>query len=410
MSVETPAMPLPRAATADEAEPQVIVRSRVESIDALRGLVMVLMALDHVRAFFTNVRFEPLDLNRTWPALFMTRWITHFCAPTFVFLAGTAAYMYGTRGRSKGELSWFLLTRGLWLVVVELTIVRFGWFFNFDVLINAGGVIWAIGWSMVALAAMCRLPTSVVGAAGLGIIALHNAFDPVQPEDFGTYDELWTILHEGGFIAGNGWTFGAFYPLLPWVGVIAAGYAFGAVMQLPAGKRKPVIFRTGLIATLLFVILRWTNLYGNPVPWAAQKSPLFTIFSFIDCWKYPPSLLFLLMTLGPALLFLAWIDGRSLRGAQPLVTIGRVPFFYYVLHLPLIHLLAILLALARGQQIDFLFQNPPEGSLFSPPPGYGYDLAVVYAVWALTILILYPLCRWFAGVKARNKAAWLSYL
>jgi uncharacterized membrane protein len=390
------------------------VSRRLDSIDVLRGVVMALMAIDHARDFFTNARFDPLDLEKTWPALFLTRWITHLCAPVFLFLAGTGTALSMARGRSKGEIARFLLTRGLWLVLLELTLVRFGWLFNFDVLNATALVIWAIGWSMVALAALVFLPVRYVGILGVAMVLLHNALDPVEPGDLGWAAWLWTILHEGGEvpIPGRAELFVG-YPLVPWIGVMAAGYAFGALVQATEASRRAALFaRIGLGLSVAFVALRATNVYGDPRPWAPQQSALFTLFSFIDCDKYPPSLLYLLMTLGPSLLLLAAFEKWPRLHWTPLVVFGRVPLFYYLLHLIVLHAMAVVLELARGHSAAWLFQNasPPVGSLLFPPQGYGYSLPVVYLLWAIALVILYFPCRAFAALKARRRDRWLSYL
>ncbi|MFN0156727.1 MAG: DUF1624 domain-containing protein [Bacteroidota bacterium] len=381
---------------------------RLDSVDMLRGIVMVIMALDHVRDFFTNVRFYPLDLTQTWPALYMTRWITHFCAPTFVFLAGTGAFLAGTRGKSKPELAKFLLTRGIWLIIVEHTIVRFGWVFNFDYSFMVGQVIWAIGWSMVCLAGLVFLPVGVITAVGIAIVALHNALDGLQPEQFGNFAWLWMILHEGGFVEiTSGMGMEAAYPLIPWIGVMAAGYGFGAIMQLEEKQRRKTLLRLGLGLALGFIVLRWLNVYGDPNLWTSQRDLLFTIFSFIDTVKYPPSLLYLMMTLGPAIASLALLERVKGRVAEFFIVFGRVPFFYYVLHLPLIHGLAYIAAMITDHDPSFMTANVPP---WEWPGEYGFDLPVVYLVWVAVILMLYPACRWYAGLKRRNKSPLLSYL
>lgn len=381
---------------------------RLDSIDLLRGLVMVIMALDHVRDYFTIARFDPLDLAQTTPGLFMTRWITHFCAPTFVFLAGTGAYLSLTRGKSKKEISMFLLTRGLWLIFIELTWVRFGWLFNLDYSLMILQVIWATGWSMIALAALVHLQVRTIAIFGVGMIVLHNLLDPIVPEQLGIFGWPWMLLHEGGDIE---WQSGshifAAYPLVPWIGVMAAGFAFGTIFNKDETQRRKTLLMLGLGITAGFIVLRATNFYGDPHPWSVQPTLLHTFFSFIDCVKYPPSLLYLMMTLGPAITSLVFFEKIKGKVAEFFIVFGRVPFFYYVLHIPLIHGLALVVALASGIDASFLYSNVP---VWFYPEGFGYALPVVYAVWVAVILMLYPLCKWFAGVKRRRKDAWLSYL
>jgi uncharacterized membrane protein len=385
---------------------------RIDSIDILRGLVMVIMAIDHSRDYFTNVRFDPLALKYTWTALFLTRWITHFCAPVFVFLAGTGAYLSLSRGKSKAEISRFLATRGVWLVALEMFVVDSAWLFNLELLNNGAGVIWAIGWSMIVLALLVWLPLSVIGAFGMLMVALHNAFDPVVPAQLGSAASVWTILHEGGDVPFRFGFLYVNYPLIPWIGVMAVGYAFGALVRRADEPLRGRLFaRAGLIVTVAFIVLRSVNIYGDPRPWAAKQSTLFTIFSFVNTHKYPPSLAYLLMTLGPALLVLALIERTRRRNLlTPLLVFGRVPLFFYVLHIPLLHAMAIGLQKFRGGDTTWMFGTPPAPSVFTPPADYGYGLPVVYLMWAIVIVLLYFPCRWFAGVKARRRDAWLSYL
>lgn len=393
-------------------------RARLYSVDLLRGIVMVIMALDHVREFFhaDSTTYDPTDLSKTNTALFFTRWVTHFCAPTFVFLAGTGAFLSTSRGKTKPELARFLLTRGLWLILLELTLVRFGWFFNFDYSFMFVQVIWAIGCSMIVLAGLIFLPVRWIAAVGLLLIFAHNAFDSVRAENLGGFRWLWVVLHETNMVVPRpGVLVLMAYPLVPWVGVMAAGYAFGHLLLLERERRRKILLLVGASSVALFVVLRAANIYGDPRPWAAQSSGWFTFLSFINTVKYPPSLLFLLMTLGPAILALALFDrepGKEPgRLAKPFVVFGRVPMFYYLLHVPLIHLVALLFAYAAGGPVGWLFRNwivpatPP-----TRPAEWGYGLPVVYAVWVCVVVALYPLCRWFAGVKQRRRDPWLSYL
>jgi uncharacterized membrane protein len=393
------------------------VRPRLDSVDFVRGVVMVVMALDHVRDFFHVYAksFDPLDPSKTWTALFFTRWATHFCAPTFVFLAGTGAFLSTRRGKTKPELARFLLTRGLWLVLLELTLVRLGWFFNFDYGVMIAQVIWAIGWSLVVLAGLVFLPTRVIAAVGLALILLHNLFDGVSAGSLGPLRWLWVLLHEQNVLMPwPGYAVFVAYPLVPWVGVMAAGYAFGSLLTLERGRRRRMLLTIGGSAVGLFVLLRALNVYGDPTPWAAQaRGAWYTFLSFLNTQKYPPSLLFLLMTLGPSVIAVALLDreGGPGRLARPFVVFGRVPLFYYLLHVPLTHLVAVVFAYVKYGRAEWLFLNwPPPGAPQLEPPGYGYDLWVVYLVWLGVVAALYPLCRWFAGVKRRRRDAWLSYL
>ncbi|HKB41332.1 MAG TPA: heparan-alpha-glucosaminide N-acetyltransferase domain-containing protein, partial [Gemmataceae bacterium] len=383
---------------------------------AVRGLAIVVMALDHVRDFFyaNNLRYSPTDLDSATPAVFLTRWVTNFCAPAFVLLAGVGASLWAERGRSRRELSWFLLTRGLWLVVLELTVIRcLGWYFNFDYRDTPGQVIWAIGWSMVVLAGLVFLPRWAVAAVAVTLIAGHNQLDDVTPEAFGSLGWLWAILHSGDSLEVlPGKTFRPVYPLMPWIGVMAAGYACGHWMSPHYPHRGRFFLRVGVALTLAFLVLRGLNRYGDPEPWSVHHNALYTAFSFVNCTKYPPSLLFLLMTLGPTFLLLAWFEREGAAAPMPLVTLGRVPLFFYVVHLTVIHGLAVLLSLLHYSRADWLFVSPPwaPGSAEIYPEGYGYSLPVVYGLYVLVLLILWPACRWYAGLKRSHHDWWLSYL
>ena len=400
------------------------VRPRVDALDLLRGLVMVVMMLDHVRDFThaSGLLYDATDLARTTPLLFLTRWIAHFCAPVFVFLAGTGAYLRRARGEDVGDLSRFLLTRGLWLVVLELTVVRALVFFDLSPdFLGFLQVIWAIGVSMMVLAALVRLPTPVVGTLGVAIVALHNLLDPVRVPGWfpgrGTPPDalggLWIVLHQGGFFAplgAGGPSAFAAYPVLPWLGVMAAGYAFGALYTLDADARRRWLFRLGAALTAGFVIIRALDVYGDPSPWSAQRTGVLTLLSFLRTTKYPPSLLFVLMTLGPAILLLGALEGRTPgRVGRVFVTFGRVPFFFYVLQWLTAHLAAVTLSALAGHEIAIYFMSPP-GFFTKAPADYGFPLPVSDAVWIAGVALLYWPCRWFAGVKARRREWWMSYL
>jgi uncharacterized membrane protein len=381
-------------------------RVRIESIDVVRGVIMILMALDHVRDFFGNSGFNPTDPATTTIPLFFTRWITHFCAPVFFLLTGTGAYLSLGR-KSKRELSRFLLTRGLWLIFLELTITRcLGWQFNFDYHLTLLLVLWALGWAMIVLSALVYLPAPVVTTFGVVMIATHNLFDSVQSSN-----PLWSILHSPNFILNNpGRIIFVTYVLIPWIGVSAAGYGLGQIYSWPSARRKALLLLLGIGLTAAFVVLRGINLYGDPLPWSTQRSAAFTVLSFLNTTKYPPSLLYLLMTLGPALLFLWAVDGGTPRWLRPALIIGKVPMFYYLLHIPLIHLLAIAVCYARYGQMHWMFESPDLGNFpITKPPGWGYSLPIIYLVWAVVVIMLYPLCRWFAELRRRRSDAWLSY-
>ncbi len=409
--------------TADVAESQAQAGEavgsplRVNSIDFLRGLVMVIMALDHVRFFLhheVRMGIDPLDLEKTNAILFFTRWITHFCAPVFVFLAGTGAYLMASRGKTRNHLAKFLLTRGLWLMLLEFTVVRFGWTFNFDYHIHFAIVLWALGWSMIVLAGLVYLPTWSITLIGTVMIVGHDLFDKVRPDSFGSLKWLWEILHTGGLLKPfPSLALLITYPLVPWIGVMVVGYTFGKVLRRARTERRRFFLLLGSMLTAAFVVIRAVNVYGDPQPWTTQKNMLFTLLSFINCQKYPPSLLFLLMTLGPAIILLAMVDRNLGWLTHQFVILGRVPLFYYLLHFSLIHLIALALSYARYGQAPWLFTHyPPWGPQFMAafPKDYGYGLLVVYLAWIATVVILYPACRWFAGVKRRRRDAFLSYL
>ena len=383
------------------------IKPRLDSIDILRGIVMILMALNHVRDFFTNVRFDPLDLSQTNVELFFTRWITHFCAPVFVFLAGTGAFLSMGRGKSKTDVTKFLLSRGLWLIVLEHTLVRLGWSFGFDYSLLIGQVIWALGWSMVFLSFLIYIPMKGLITVSVIMIFTHNLFDSITPEQFGFFSWLWNILHYGDAIdLGNGYYFLAAYPLIPWIGVMSAGYCFGAIYKMEAEKRKRILFWLGLGLTLIFILLRFIDFYGDYNKWASQKNLIFTLLDFIDTTKYPPSLLYLLMTLGPSILLLSFMEKISVPGKSFFIVFGRVPLFYYLLHVPVIHLLAVLIAIATGVNPDFMFNS----FSFFWETDWGYSLVVVYFVWVVVVIALYPVCSLYKNLKDQRKYMWLSYL
>ena len=388
-----------------EAAP--IKRLRLESIDIVRGVIMILMALDHTRDFFGKTGFNPTDPANTTVPLFFTRWITHICAPVFFLLTGTGAYL-SLRRKSKHELSQFLFTRGLWLIFLELVLFRcFGFQFNFDYHMTLLNVLWALAWSMIVLSALVYLPASLVTTFGVVMIASHNLLD-----SFRSSNPLWSILHSPNFILARPQHFVfVAYPLIPWVGVTAAGYGLGQIYSWASGRRRTFLLRVGVGLTTAFVVLCGLNYYGDPVRWTTQKAAAFTVLSFLNTNKYPPSLLFLLMTLGPTMLFLWAVDGGTPRFLRPALVFGKVPMFYFLLHMPLIHLLAVIVCYARYGQVHWMFESPNLGKFpITPPPGWGFSLPVVYLLWAFVVIALYPACRWFAALKQRRSDPWLSYL
>jgi uncharacterized membrane protein len=402
---------VPSSSADTQLLPAKVRAERLESVDLLRGVVMVIMALDHVRDFFSERLLDtPTDLSTTTAGIFLTRWITHFCAPAFIFLAGTSAFLSATRGKARPALSWFLFTRGLWLAFFEVVINRMLWMFNFDLHHHGAGVFWAIGWSMIVLSVLVYLPAWVVAVFGIAIIAAHNLLDNLTAADVHLPRWVWMILHvPGDETVVDGITFGTSYCLIPWIGVMAAGYGFGWFFQFYPHRRRQWFILLGAAVTLAFVLLRAANVYGDPQPWVYQSTPLWTFFSFLNCTKYPASLLYVLMTLGPAIIFLGLFDRPLGPWARPLLIFGRVPLFYYLLHIPLIHVAAVLVDYARFGRSPLAANGP----WFKPeemPPGYGVSLPVVYLIWIGVVLVLYFPCRWFAEVKRRHRDGWLSYL
>lgn len=388
-----------------------LVFTRVESIDLLRGVVMIIMALDHVRDYFHADAFlyNPLDLEKTSVAIFATRWITHFCAPVFVFLAGTSAYLVGQR-KGKKELSSFLITRGIWLIVLEFTVINFSWFFNITFDNLALTVIWALGMGMVILALVIYLPFRLVLVFGALLVAGHNALDNFHVE--GSFSYLWKVLHESSLDHFSYFDVFIGYPLLPWAGIMMLGYCFGS-LYIPSVDpvfRKKRLYLLGFTALILFFILRAINVYGDPAPWSVHPTASRTFLSFINVTKYPPSLLYALVTLGPAILFLAVSEKYSGKVITAVTALGRVPMFYYIIHIYVIHILALVAALATGFKVsDMVFHTWVTDS--PNLKGYGFPLLVTYVVWILLVLALMPLCLWYDRYKRTHREKrWLSYL
>jgi uncharacterized membrane protein len=390
---------------------------RLESIDLLRGLLMLLMALDHVRDFFSSaVTINPTGPTHSWPALFATRWVTHLCAPGFVALAGASVYLQKVRGKSSGQVGKLLLTRGLWLIFLELTLIDFGWFFGLFPFLQ---VIWVIGASMVLLSALQRLPAAVVGSVGAAILLLHNLLDPIQASSFGRAADLWDIVHVTSMLMYHGHPIGfAFYPVLPWFGIMCVGYAFGQIAAEAPRARQRAATLLGVLFLAFFSVLRFLGRhgggYGDSYHWHRLATPAQTAMSFLQVEKYPPSLQYALATFGVLLLLYAAFDKAATGNWLPplrrfIEVYGRVPFFYYVLHLYLIHGSAVLLTLARHQ--DWRLMIGPAALLGgNRPDGWGFALPGVYCIWLGVILVLYLPCLWFSRLKGRRHDWWLSYL
>ena len=379
---------------------------RVESIDIVRGAIMILMALDHTRDFF-GIPANPTNLASASSALFLTRWVTHFCAPGFFLLMGTGAFLAGQR-RTPSERVRLLVTRGAWLIFLELVVLRcFAYQFNVDYRVTMLLVLWALGWALIALAMVVWLPVPLIAAIGAIMIASHNLLD-----GFRSAHPVWQILHGPGIVLNaSGHVVFAAYPLIPWIGVTMVGYSLGTVFTSSAARRRRLLVGLGLALSVAFVIVRGVNVYGDPAPWRQLPAPLFTVLSFLNTTKYPPSLAFLLMTLGPVLLALAWAEGATGRWVRPLLAFGRVPLFYFAVHFFVLHALAAIVCFVRYGSAHWMFESPDLAHYpFSPPPGWGFALPVVYAIWIGLVVALYPLCRWFAGIKAQRRARWLRYL
>lgn len=394
------------------------MRERLTSIDALRGVVMVVMALDHVRDFIHAAAMtgaSPTDLATTTPALFFTRWITHFCAPLFMLTAGLGAFFWWHGRRTRGELSRFLATRGAWLILLELTVMRVA--YNFDVTLRDPIlliVLWVLGACMIGLAALVWLPPRWLAVVSVAGIALHNLLDPIRARQLGAFAPVWNLLHQVGAFQLDGLLVIVGYPMVPWVFTMAAGFCLGPVFLREQADRQRTLARLGLILTAGFVALRLVNGYGDPSPWSTQPSAVFTLLSFLNTTKYPPSLDFLLMTLGPGLLLLAWLESRAPARSNPLVVFGRVPLFYFVAHFYLAHLAAAALAFDTYGPSAWSFLFHPVPSMGGPadlfPPGFGHPLWAAYFVWFLVVCALYPACRWFGALKERHRGAeWVSY-
>lgn len=394
--------------------PELIKNKRITSIDLLRGLIMIIMALDHVRDYFHTDAFiyDPLDLSKTSVVLFFTRWITHFCAPIFILLAGTSAFLSGRR-KTKKELAVFLLKRGLWLIILEETAVNFSWFFNIQFTFFILGVIWVLGLSMICLAGLIFLPRKWVLGIGLLMVFAHNLLDSVH---FNTNDLngfLWGAIHERKFFAIGGTRIAEGYQIIPWVGVMALGYCLGTVFAngFDVAARRRILLQLGVGSWILFIIIRSINVYGNLFPWTTQVSAVRTFLSFINISKYPPSLDYLLVTEGFAFIFMALTENVANRLTKIISVYGRVPMFYYIIHIWLIHLFALLLVVLQGHPWTDMTSFTSWIDSMLNLKGYGLPLAAVYVVWLSLVAFLYPFCKKYDRYKSSHKGKWwLSYL
>ncbi|HEX8107230.1 MAG TPA: heparan-alpha-glucosaminide N-acetyltransferase domain-containing protein [Kofleriaceae bacterium] len=385
-------------------------RVRIESVDLTRGIIMIVMALDHVRDFLA-VPANPTNLATTTPALFFTRWITHVCAPVFCLLTGVGARLSLGR-KSRAELARFLWTRGLWLIALDTVVARcLVYQFNVDFQLTVLDVLWSLGWSMIALSALIYLPTAAIAVLGAALVAGHNLLDGVRPASFGALAPVWNILHAPGPIgAGTAHSVFVAYPLIPWVGVMALGWCLGGIYAWPVERRRRTLSWLGLGLTGAFVVLRAMNGYGDPAPWAPRPTLAVTVLSFLNTTKYPPSLAFLLMTLGPALILLRVAEAPA-RWLEPVRVIGKVPLFYFLVHFAVIHAIAVVISAVSFGTVGGMFDSPTiDRYPVTFPPGWGYSLPGVYAAWIGVVIAVYPLCRWYAAVKQRRRDWWLGYL
>ena len=391
--------------------------TRLPAIDELRGLVMIFMALDHVRDFehADASLFSPTDLTKTSAILFFTRWVTHFCMPVFMFLAGVGAFFYGQHRQSVGELSQFLWKRGVWFILLEFSVMQFAYNFNFslnNILMLL--ILWIFGICFVAMTALIRLPIRWLAILSISVILLHNCLDYIRFPSMGFGSNALAFLHSPNFFKLAGFRILTAYPPIPWIAVMGAGYCFGQLLLLEPLLRQRIIGRLGFGVTAAFLVVRAINVYGDPAPWSYQKSAAITFLSFLNTTKYPPSFEFLLMTLGPAFLLLALFERCNWKRGNPLLIFGRVPLFYFILHFYAIHALLEILACFRYGTRSFQFIFNPVPAMGGPremfPSNFGYPLWAAYLCWILLLVGLYPCCRWFARIKATRRDWWLSYL
>ena len=391
-----------------------VKKERIGSIDLLRGIIMVIMALDHSRDFFhiqANID-DPLNMATTTPFLFFTRWITHLCAPTFIFLAGVSAWLQSGR-KTKKELSSFLITRGFWLVLMDLVVITFGTTADIHFSYFIMQTLWAIGISMAILGVMIWLPFYAVLFTGAAIVFGHNTIDFAEAAHKGDFPFWWSLLHkQGEFNLWPGHTLFVFYPFLSWSGLMMLGYCCGKIFTAyePSQRNKILLYiASGLF--LCFAVLRYTNLYGDPLHWSQQKKPVYTFLSFMNVQKYPPSLLYMCATIGISLLFLSLVKNTNSRLSKIFIVYGRVPMFYYILHFYVLNVISIALYLSRGHTVAEGLKGIPGLPWKFLMPGEGYSLAVTYAIWIAVVAALYPLCKWYDQYKSSHpEKKWLSYL
>ncbi len=385
-------------------------KERFVALDLLRGLTIIIMALDHSRDFFALswVYYAPTDLALTNLEVFFTRWITHFAAPTFMFLAGIGLFFASGR-RTKNELAYLAISRGFWLIFLELTLVGFFWSFNGEFLTSPKvAVLFAIGVSMIAVGFLIYLPKYLIAIIAITMLLGHNALDTIQPSEFGEYAWAWMLLHSpGNFLIGD-IEVRVVYPFIPWIGVMALGYLFGPITKKPRLQRKKIFMLTGLGFVIFGLVLRFLNIYGDPTLWSETSSLELTIMSFLNVTKYPPSLIYLSLLIGMAMVLMSLLDRDLGAWSKPFQNIGQVPFFFYVLHIPILHLAGILFALYQFGDASWLYGAPlkksPEEFV------YEYQLLPTYIAWFLAVLALYYPSKWFASLKQTRKDWWLSYL
>jgi uncharacterized membrane protein len=393
---------------------QQITRKRILSIDLLRGLIMIIMALDHVRDYFHQPAFitDPLSLQTTSPAIFFTRFITHFCAPTFVFLSGLSAFIGGQR-KTTAELSRYLITRGCWLIIVEIVFMTLIMTFNPKYTFILLGVIWAIGCSMIILGLLVRGSYKLILAIGLIIFLGHNLLDYVTLPTTGTAFVIWRVfLTSAGSLIPLGSSHFALvaYAILPWTAIMLLGYSLGVIYKdgFDPVRRKKILWGIGVGLIVLFLLLRLPNLYGDPDKWSQQKNALYSLLSFLRVTKYPVSLQFACITLGPGLIFLAVSENWSNRFTRFAAVYGSVPLFYFVLHFFLIHIVCTIVFFATGHTMAQAV-DPASIFLFRPAV-FGFPLWIVYLIWIGIVLSLYYPCRWYGRYKRTHRQWWLSYL